>query len=143
LSGSSHEPVAQPVEHLTFNQGVAGSNPAGLTIGCHGSAMKDKGAMKTRLVLIAVIAACALFGGAFPESPLSPIAPALAACDPGTHIDKTTVEQIRDKLIKAGYKNPLHLRKGCDNAWHGTAIRNGQQINVAVTPDGHIVQEGD
>ena len=25
------EPVAQPVEHLTFNQGVAGSNPAGLT----------------------------------------------------------------------------------------------------------------
>ena len=27
----SPEPVAQPVEHLTFNQGVAGSNPAGLT----------------------------------------------------------------------------------------------------------------
>ena len=26
-----HGPVAQPVEHLTFNQGVAGSNPAGLT----------------------------------------------------------------------------------------------------------------
>lgn len=25
------EPVAQPVEHLTFNQGVAGSSPAGLT----------------------------------------------------------------------------------------------------------------
>ena len=32
---SSRDPderVAQPVEHLTFNQGVAGSNPAGLTI---------------------------------------------------------------------------------------------------------------
>ena len=27
-----HGPIAQPVEHLTFNQGVAGSNPAGLTI---------------------------------------------------------------------------------------------------------------
>ena len=25
------EPVAQPVEHLTFNQGVSGSNPDGLT----------------------------------------------------------------------------------------------------------------
>ena len=25
------EPVAQPVEHLTFNQGVKGSNPFGLT----------------------------------------------------------------------------------------------------------------
>jgi hypothetical protein len=28
----SPEPVAQPVEHLTFNQGVMGSNPIGLTI---------------------------------------------------------------------------------------------------------------
>lgn len=26
-----NEPVAQPVEHLTFNQGVMGSNPIGLT----------------------------------------------------------------------------------------------------------------
>jgi hypothetical protein len=25
------EPVAQPVEHVTFNHGVAGSSPAGLT----------------------------------------------------------------------------------------------------------------
>jgi hypothetical protein len=28
---SLEEPVAQPVEHLTFNQGVPGSNPGGLT----------------------------------------------------------------------------------------------------------------
>jgi hypothetical protein len=28
---SLEEPVAQPVEHLTFNQGVMGSNPIGLT----------------------------------------------------------------------------------------------------------------
>jgi hypothetical protein len=28
---SPEEPVAQPVEHLTFNQGVMGSNPIGLT----------------------------------------------------------------------------------------------------------------
>jgi len=27
----AREPVAQPVEHLTFNQGVKGSNPFGLT----------------------------------------------------------------------------------------------------------------
>jgi len=27
------EPVAQPVEHVTFNHGVSGSNPDGLTIG--------------------------------------------------------------------------------------------------------------
>ena len=32
------EPVAQPVEHLTFNQGVPGSNPGGLTISRHSPA---------------------------------------------------------------------------------------------------------
>ena len=29
---NAFEPVAQSVEHVTFNHGVAGSNPAGLTI---------------------------------------------------------------------------------------------------------------
>jgi hypothetical protein len=32
----TEEPVAQPVEHLTFNQGVPGSNPGGLTIWKYG-----------------------------------------------------------------------------------------------------------
>lgn len=99
--------------------------------------------MNKRLVVIAVLASLGLVAAAHPPLSLPLIVPAQAACDPGTHLDKTTVEQIRDKLIKAGYKNPLHLNKGCDNAWHGTAIKDGQQINVAVTADGHIVQEGD
>jgi len=68
---------------------------------------------------------------------------AQAACEPGTRLDKTTVEQIRDRLIKAGYKKPANLRKGCDNAWHGTAMKDGERINVAVTADGHVVIEGD
>ena len=97
--------------------------------------------MRTRLVLIAILASSATLGALQLRPPL--IAPAQASCEPGTHIDKTTVEGIRDKLIKAGYKNPLHLRKGCDNAWHGSAIKNGTEINVAVTADGHIVREGD
>ena len=97
--------------------------------------------MRHKLVLSATIAVAAFL--ALPPQKTSLIAVAQAACDPGTRIDKTTVEQIRDKLIKAGYKNPLHLRKGCDNSWHGTAVKDGQQINIAVTADGHIVQEGD
>ena len=38
------EPVAQPVEHLTFNQGVKGSNPFGLTnqIGLRSPEAKSK-----------------------------------------------------------------------------------------------------
>ena len=35
-----HGPVAQPVEHLTFNQGVTGSNPVGLTTSLTGSVEK-------------------------------------------------------------------------------------------------------
>ena len=99
--------------------------------------------MKSRLVLIALLASCGLFVALNPVSQTALIPPARAACDPGTPIDKTTVEQIRDMLIKAGHTNPLHLRKGCDNVWHGTATKDGHQINVAVTSDGHIVQEGD
>jgi hypothetical protein len=99
--------------------------------------------MKARLVLIATLASIGAFAAAQSQPGFQPIALAHAECDPGTHIDKTTVEQIRDRLIKAGYKNPLHLRKGCDNAWHGTALKSGTQVDVAVTADGHIVEEGD
>jgi hypothetical protein len=37
----AREPVAQPVEHLTFNQGVKGSNPFGLTNYCKYLALKS------------------------------------------------------------------------------------------------------
>lgn len=98
--------------------------------------------MRHKLVLLsAAIAVAGLLVLAPRSVPL--ISAAQAACDPGTRLDKTTVEQVRDRLIKAGYKNPLHLRKGCDNTWHGTAMKGGQQINVAVTADGHVVEEGD
>jgi hypothetical protein len=70
-------------------------------------------------------------------------APARAACEPGTRLDNTTVESTRILVIKAGYKNPLHFRKGCDNAWHGTATKNGAAVSIAVTPDGKVVEEGE
>jgi hypothetical protein len=99
--------------------------------------------MKTRLVLVATLASMGALAAIQSQTGFQPIAPARAECDPGTRVDKTTVEQIRAHLIKSGYKNPLHLRKGCDNSWHGTATKNGAQISVAVTADGHIVEESD
>ena len=99
--------------------------------------------IKPKPILFASFAALGCFALVYSQNDGLSIAPAYAECTPGTHIDKTTVEIVRDRLIKAGYKNPLHLRKGCDNTWHGTAIQNGTQINVAVTPDGHIVRDGD
>jgi len=99
--------------------------------------------MNARLLLVATLASIGALVATQSQTGFHPIALAHAECDPGTRVDKTTVEQIRDRLIKSGYKNPLHLRKGCDNSWHGTATKDGAQINVAVTTDGHIVQEGD
>lgn len=99
--------------------------------------------MGPRLILIAALTGIGFLAATLPATGPSLITPAWAECDSGTRIDKTTVDDIRAKLIKAGYQNPLHLRKGCDNAWHGTATRAGQAINVAVLPDGHIVEDGD
>ncbi len=97
--------------------------------------------MRHKLVLSATIAVAALLALAPRNVPLISIAQ--AACNPGTRLDKTTVEQIRDRLSKAGYRNLANLRKGCDNSWHGTAMKDGEQVNVAVTTDGHVVIEGD
>jgi hypothetical protein len=97
--------------------------------------------MRHKLILSATIVVAGLL--LLPQRSVPLISVAQAACDSGTSLDKTTVEQIRDRLVKAGYKNPTHLRKGCDNSWHGTVLKDDQQINVAITPDGHIVQEDD
>lgn len=68
---------------------------------------------------------------------------ALAACDPGTKLDKTTVESTRKILEKAGYSKVHDWRKGCDNTWHATAMKDGAAAHVAVLPDGRVVKEGD
>lgn len=71
------------------------------------------------------------------------VTPAWAACDPGDKLDKTTLEETRQKVEKAGYTDGRDWRKGCDNVWHVTATKNGAQFHVAVLPDGHVVREGD
>ena len=149
------EPVAQPVEHLTFNQGVAGSNPAGLTkrgyrlVESHRHRIFppvapfriDRGdIMNRKLISFAILATSALF---CPETARLLLHPASAACDPGEKPDKTTVEDTRKILDKAGYKKAHNWRKGCDNTWHVTASKDGVEVNVAVLADGHVVREGD
>lgn len=97
--------------------------------------------MNRKLVvfLTFLTAAVALCSGAAP--PFVP--PAWAACKIGEKPDKTTVEDTRKLLTQAGYKDARDWRKGCDNTWHATAMKDGTRVNVAVLPDGHIVQEGD
>src|SRR3954469_12112642 len=49
------EPVAQPVEHVTFNHGVAGSSPAGLATIVSGTLILDGGVTAIRCGHIALL----------------------------------------------------------------------------------------
>lgn len=67
---------------------------------------------------------------------------AWAACAASEKPDKTTVEDIRKLLEKAGYTKAHKWTKGCDNVWHVIATKDGAEVGLAVLPDGHIVLEG-
>ena len=95
--------------------------------------------MHRKLILLAIGAA--LTALAPRAAPLLASA-AWAACAAGEKPDKTTVEDIRKLLEKAGYTKAHKWTKGCDNVWHVTATKDGAEIGLAVLPDGHIVHEG-
>ena len=67
--------------------------------------------------------------------------PARAACEAGEKIDKTTVEDTRKVIEKAGYRQVRQLRKGCDSFWHGTATKDGAIVYVVVSPQGEVMTE--
>lgn len=68
---------------------------------------------------------------------------AYAACDPGDRVDNTTAQQAQKRAQTAGYTNVRMTSKGCDNVWHGTAMKGGAAVRVAVSPSGEVFQEGD
>lgn len=68
---------------------------------------------------------------------------AQAACEPGDRVDNTTAQQAQKRAQGAGYTNVRMERKGCDNVWHGTAMKGGAAVRVAVSPSGEVFQEGD
>ena len=68
---------------------------------------------------------------------------AQAACEPGDVVDGTTAEQAKRRAESAGFTQVRMLRKGCDNTWHGTAMKGGTPVNVAVSASGQVNQEGD
>jgi len=68
---------------------------------------------------------------------------ARAACEAGEKIDKTTVADARKAIETAGYRQVRDLRKGCDNYWHAVATKDGNAVNVVVSPKGEVMTEGD
>jgi hypothetical protein len=71
------------------------------------------------------------------------IGSASAACGPQDVLDNTTVAETKQKIEAAGYSEPTELRKGCDNFWHASALKNGNKVLLVVTPTGEVIEEGD
>jgi hypothetical protein len=97
----------------------------------------------TRLLslLTAGVALTAVLIGA--DTLPTPVSPAWAqgACEPGDKPDGTTANDARKKLETAGYRQARDLKKGCDNVWHGKAVKDGRPVNVALSPKGEIFIE--
>ena len=89
----------------------------------------------------AVLAACLLTAPAIVAPP--GLTAAQAACEPGDQIDNTTAQQAQKRAESAGFTQVRMIRKGCDNVWHGTAMKRGTPVNIAVLPSGEVNQEGD
>jgi hypothetical protein len=92
--------------------------------------------------LLLAVAALALLGSGVALKPLA-VAPAYAACDPGDRLDNMTLEQARKIIMAAGYSNVHIETRGCDNVWHGTAMKDGKSTRVALEPSGKVYPEGD
>jgi len=95
--------------------------------------MRQVSKLARTLILIAAVAGGAVL--------LSVSQPALAACE-GERIDKTTADDARKKIQAAGYTQARDLKKGCDNFWHGWAMKAGVSVRVVVTPQGQVMEEG-
>ncbi len=65
-----------------------------------------------------------------------------SGCEAGDRIDGSTAAQAKAKMERAGFSQVSELKKGCDNAWHGMAVKDGRQGRVVLTPQGQAMPEG-
>jgi len=92
---------------------------------------------KYTLSALPMLFAAALSGG------LALTVPAQASeCQPGERIDGSSAESARVKMEKAGFHSVRDLKKGCDNFWHGSTVRDGQMVHVVLSPQGRVMIEG-
>jgi len=90
---------------------------------------------------IALLAATALVA-----SPLvgpTYLTSAQANCALDERLDGSTADQARKRMEGASFNGVHSLRKGCDNVWHGLAMKDGASVHVAMQPQGQVMQEGD
>jgi hypothetical protein len=63
-------------------------------------------------------------------------------CDSGDRIDGSTAAEATKKIESAGFEQIRDLKKGCDNFWHGVAVKDGVESHVRLTPQGEVTREG-
>jgi hypothetical protein len=63
-------------------------------------------------------------------------------CDAGDKIDGSTAAEATKKMESAGFRLVHDLKKGCDNYWHGIAVKDGVEGHVRLTPQGEVTREG-
>ncbi len=69
--------------------------------------------------------------------------PAGAGCAPGDRIDGSTADDAKRQMEAAGYEQIADLKKGCDNYWHGRALKDGAPVGVVLSPQGEVMTEGE
>lgn len=77
-----------------------------------------------------------------PGSRLVNAAHAASECTASDKIDGSTATAAAKKMESAGFRQVRDLKKGCDNFWHGVAVKDGSETHVGLTPQGEVRSEG-
>jgi hypothetical protein len=80
---------------------------------------------------------------AFAVAPGASLVRAASECEATDKIDGSTAAMATKKMEGAGFHDVRDLKKGCDNFWHGIAVKDGIESHVSLTPQGEVMREGD
>ena len=95
--------------------------------------------MKSKIIFFVVVALA--IGGASVAPQTVRLARA-SGCEAAGRIDGSTAAEAKAKIERAGFRQVRNLKKGCDNFWHGVAVKDDNESNVVLTPQGRVMREG-
>jgi hypothetical protein len=95
-------------------------------------------------ILLTTIMAAALMVGTASDSQSAPQNPAVKgmhennAAAPVAGANSFTMSQAKSQIEAKGYTHVMHLKKGNDGVWRGTATKDGQSTDVSVDYQGNV-----
>ena len=99
-----------------------------------------------RILLTTIMAAALMVGtaSAQTDSQSAPQNPAVKgmhennASAPVAGANSFTMSQAKSQIEAKGYTHVMHLKKGNDGVWRGTATKDGQSTDVSVDYQGNV-----